>query len=428
MKKLIILLFIATKLPAQQLALQDVINISLKNSFDIQIAKNNVEINKINNNIGVAGGLPTVTGTASDQESVVNINQKINTGTEISKTGAISNTLNANVTGTLLLYNGYRVLATKKRLEELQAQSQQTLNAQIQNTIAAVMTKYFDVVRQQAYIKTLQQSIDLSKKQLELIETKQTIGLANNANLFQSQIDLNTRQQDMQTQLLIVSQAKTDLLNLLNVKPDSLITINDTIIVDATVQLDDVLNSVNQNPQILSLDQQIKINQLIEKETAAQRYPSLRANTGINYGRTQSDAGQLLLNQSYGPFVGISISVPIYNGGTIKRQQQVASINTKNATLQKENLALDFKSNAVKTYQSYTAGIAQAATQKNTYNLSAQLVDLALQRYQLAQATIIELREAQKSFEDAGYRLINLNYTAKIAEIELKRVAGKLGL
>jgi outer membrane protein len=282
MKKITILfLLFATKAFTQQLTLQDAINISLKNSFDIQIAKNNVDINKINNNMGIAGGLPTVTGTASDQESVVNINQKINTGTEINKTGATSNNLNANATGTMLLYNGYRVITTKKRLEQLQAQSQQTLNAQIQNTIAAVMTKYFDVVRQQAYIKTLQQSIDLSKKQLELIEVKQSIGLANNANLFQSQIDLNTRQQDMQTQQLIVNQATTDLLNLLNVKPDSSVTIKDTIVVDATVQLDEVMNAINQNPQILFLDQQIKINQLIEKETAAQRYPSLRANTGI---------------------------------------------------------------------------------------------------------------------------------------------------
>jgi hypothetical protein len=37
------------------------------------------------------------------------------------------------------------------------------LNAQIQNTIAAVMVKYYDVVRQQGYIKTLQQSIELVK-------------------------------------------------------------------------------------------------------------------------------------------------------------------------------------------------------------------------------------------------------------------------
>jgi outer membrane protein TolC len=45
----------------------------------------------------------------------------------------------------------------------------------------------------------------------------------------------------------------------------------------------------------------------------------------------------------------------------------------------------------------------------------------------LAQATILELTEAQRSFEDAGYRLTNLLYNAKIAEIELKRLSGKLG-
>ncbi len=428
MKKLLIVLtLISVRASAQQITLQDAINIALKKNFDIQIAKNVVEINKTNNDIGLAGGLPTVSGTASDQEAVVNINQKLNTGSDITRNGAASNTLNAAVTGTMLLYNGYRVVATKKRLEELEKQSSQLLNAQVQNTIAAVMTKYYDVVRQQGYLKTLQQSIELSKKQLELVQTKQDLGLANNADLFQSQIDLNTRQQDMQSQLLIIDQAKTDLLNLLSVKPDSSIVIRDSIIVDKNVKLADVISTISLNPLIISLDQQIRINELIEKETAAQRYPSLRANTGLNYGRTQSSGGQLLLNQSYGPFIGLSLAVPIYSGGTIKRQEKVANINTQNAKLQKESTVLDYESSTIKTYQSYTNNLQQVEMQQSTYRLSQQLVDLSLQRFQLSAATIIEIREAQKSFEDAGYRLVNLNYAAKIAEIELKRVSNKLG-
>lgn len=414
-------------LDAQQLSLQDAINLSLKNNFDIQIAKNVVEINKVNNDLGVAGGLPTVSATATDQESIVNVNQKLNTGTEINRTGAASNALNANVAGSMLLYNGFRVIATKNRLEQLQKQSEQLLNAQIQNTISSVMLKYYDVVRQQSYMKTLQQSIDLSKKQLELIQTKKDVGLANNADLFQSQIDLNTRLQDMQTQELIVAQTKSDLLNLLNIKPDSAINISDTIIIDQNIQLADVTNSITANPQVISLDQQIKINELIEKETAALRKPALRANTGVNFGRTQSGAGQLLLNQSYGPYVGLSLSVPIYNGGAIRRQEQAANIETKNARLQKESVILNYETSAIKTYQSYTNSIQQLKTQLNTYQLSQQLVDLSLQRFQLAAATIIEVREAQKSFEDAGFRLVNLSYTAKIAEIELKRISNSLG-
>lgn len=412
----------------QQLSLQEAINITLKNNYDIQISKGVVDINSINNNIGIAGGLPIVSGTLSNQESVTNLNQQFSTGTEISKNGASANTSSINVTGSMLLYNGYRVVATKKRLEALEQQSKKQLNSTIQNTIAVVMLKYYDIIRQQSYMKTLQQSIDLSRKQLEIISSKKEVGMANNADLFQSQIDLNTRLQDYASQELIVKQAKTDLLTVMAIKADSVININDSILVDGHLLLAPVLDSLQHNPDIESIDKQIFINQQIEKETAAQRYPSLRANTGLNFGRTQSDAGQILLNQSYGPFLGLSLSVPIYNAGITKRQEKMAMINTTLSKLQKQNLIDKYQSDIIKTYQAYTTNIKQSQTQHSNYLLSAQLVDLSLQRFKLSQATIIELREAQKSYEDAGYRLVNLLYAAKIAEIELKRVSNGLGL
>ncbi len=49
------------------------------------------------------------------------------------------------------------------------------------------------------------------------------------------------------------------------------------------------------------------------------------------------------------------------------------------------------------------------------------------QRFQLGQATIIDVKQAQQSFENSGYRLNNLSYTAKIAEITLKQIASQLG-
>src|SRR6267378_4032374 len=64
MKKLLVILFFITSYSfgQQPLQLNDAINIALKNSYDIEVAKNNVQINSINNNYGVAGGLPAVTG------------------------------------------------------------------------------------------------------------------------------------------------------------------------------------------------------------------------------------------------------------------------------------------------------------------------------------------------------------------------------
>jgi outer membrane protein len=409
------------------LRLKNAIGIALKNSLDIQVLKNNVEANTILNNYGVAGGLPVVTGSATDNEQVTSINQKYSDASRnTQRNNAASNGLSANVSGSLLLYNGMRVVATKDRLEQLQKQSEEYLNSQVQNIIASVMTGYYDIIRQESYAQTILQSIEVSKKRLEILQTRQSVGLANNADIFQAQLDLNALTQSLQTQQLVIDQAKTGLLSLLTLDPKSAITIEDTIIIDNNILLDSVLNRLSSNADIIAANQQIKINELIVKETAAQRYPSVYFNTGYNYNRNENSAGFNLLNQSYGPFVGLSLSIPIYNGSAYKRQQKAAEINIRNAELQKQILIRDYSSNAVKQYQAYMNTLNQLETERKNYKLAQQLLDLVLQRFQLRVATIIDVRVAQQSFEDVGYRLTNLSYAAKAAEIELKRLSNTL--
>lgn len=432
MKKIAVLLLLSTGIKGysqQSLSLSDAVNIALKNSYDIQLAKNSLEISTINNNIGVAGGLPTVTATATDNETNISINQKFPDASRNTKRPNVgSNNLSTAITGSFLLYNGNRVTATKKRLEQLSKQNQQLLSAQIQNTMAAVMTKYFDVVRQQTYLKTISQSIEVSQKRLDILKVRQGVGMSNNADIYQAQLDLNGLLQSQQSQELVIQQAKTDLLNLIYMTPDTKISIQDTIIVDRHIYLDSVRMRLAQNPLLSAAEQQIHINELIEKETAALRYPSIRANTGYNFSNNKSAAGFILLNQSYGPFVGVNISIPIYNGSISKRQSQVAAINTRNAIIQRDNLKLNNESGMIRTFQTYQNTLQQLETQMQNYTLSTQLLDLVLQKFQLGQATIIDVKQAQQSFENEGYRLVNLNFSAKVAEIELKRLSSQLTL
>lgn len=410
-----------------RLTLTDAIQVALKNSLDIQLAKNNLEISSINNHIGIAGGLPTVTATANDNEQIISINQKFSDASRnTTRNNVGSNNLSVGVTGTMLLSNGYRVVTTKKRLNELVQQNEHLLNVQIQNTMAAVATRYFDIVRQQEFIKTIEQSISVFQKRLDILLARKEAGLSNNADIFQARLDLNAQIQQKQSQQLIIEQGKTDLLNLLFLNPDSTISISDTIIVEKNILLDNIKSQLKNNPQVLSAEQQITINALIEKETSALRMPSLRANTGYNFNNTKSGAGFALLNQSYGPFLSVNLSIPIYNGTIFKRQQQIASINSKNATLQKETLIQTLETGAVRTYQAYRNALQQLETEVENYKLSMQLLDLVLKRFELNQATIIDVRQAQQSFEAVGFRMVNLNFTAKLAEIEMKRLANMI--
>ena len=422
-----ILLLIPIIVGAQvPVTIANAIDTALINNYDIRIAKNNSEIGKINNTYGMAGGLPSVNASAGDNKSVLNLQQNTSSGIDISKNNVNSNSYNAGVTAGIVLFNGFRIIAVKGRLNLLQTQSELQLNQQIQTTIAAVMETYYDIIRQQSYLNIIQSSLDISSKKLEIVKDRYKVGMANEADLLQAQMDLNTAQQNLKGQLLIIDQDKISLLQLMAVKQFFPITVIDTISIDKSIRKDTIINYLENNPQYLSAEQQIKINEQIVKEQRAQRYPSIRASAGYNLNYSSSSAGFNLFTQNYGPTVGATIQIPIFNGNIYKIQQEVALYNVKNATLQKESLLTALKADAIKTYQSYESTLQQLDSQQKSYQDAGKLVNIVIQRFRLNQATILDVKAAQDSFESAGYMFVNLKYAAKVAEIELKRLIYQL--
>jgi outer membrane protein TolC len=413
---------------AGRVTLPDAVTVALKNNLGIQIARNNLTIAGINNSYGVAGGLPVVSATATDQEQATSLKQEYaNPANNKSSNNAFSNGLSASVNGSMLLYNAGRIATVKKRLDTIESQSRMQLSSRALVLINNVTLKYYDIIRQQSYARTLRQSIEATRQRLDIVKAQQSVGVANNADLFQSQVDLNTAIQNLQAQQLVVDQGKTDLLTMMNLNPDSAIAIEDTIVVDTTMRLGAILDAVQAaNPDVIAADQQIVINQFIEKETGSLRYPSLYVNAGYNFNRTKNSVGFSLLNQNYGPYVGVALNIPIFNGGIYRRQEQVEEMNVKNAQLVRDTLIQNYTSNAVKSWQAYNNNLQQLQTAGANYELSQKLLNLVLQRFQLRQATIVDVKNAQQSFENAGYILINVSFAAKSAEVQLKRYANQL--
>ncbi|HTJ11293.1 MAG TPA: TolC family protein [Dinghuibacter sp.] len=412
---------------AQTLSLRQALDIALANNLGIRVARYNVDIAHINNSYGVAGGLPQVSLTGSDIEQTVDIRQKYSDPANNStRNGATSNSLSGGLNASLLLYNGERVVYTKHALNQVEVQSKDFLSSRALALAYNVMLKYYDVVRQQSYAGTLQRSIDVSRERLHIIQAEMGLGMANNADLFQTQVDLNTQLENLKAQQLVIDQDKTDLLTLLTLRPDSTLDVRDTIVVDSTLQLRGVLASILNNPDITAANDQININQFVARETGALRYPSLTLNAGYNLSRTQNSGGFSLLNAQYGPFIGLGITIPIFNGFYYQKQTQVAEINVSTARLLRDTLVLAYTASAVKNYQAYSNTLEQLALARDNYRLAGQLLDLVIQKFQLRQSTIVDVKNAQDSFEAAGFQLVNLAYAAKAAEINLKRYSNTL--
>jgi outer membrane protein TolC len=422
------LVLATTNATAQKnLSLNEAIQTALKNSYDIQLVENNLAIAKNNNNFGVAGGLPTITNNSTNNNTLTTINQTFpDANRNTSRNGVDGSTLNSAVNASMILFNGYRVQATKSRLESLQIQNKFLLESQLLNTISTVMQQYYNVVRQQAFLKTIEKSIEASQQRLDIVKTRQQIGVANQTDLLQSNIDLNALLQAKQNQLLIIDQVKADLLNTIVMPATTPVVINDSIEIDDQIMLSVVEEKMKNHPLLQSAQQLININQFLEKETKSLTYPTLRASTGFNYNSNKSAAGFILLNESYGPFLGVNLSIPIYSGGANKRAIKNASINTNTAKIQLQNTEQNLTTELFKTYQSYKNSLKQTPIEIQNFEMSQSLLDLVMQKYQLGQATMVDVKQAQQSFETAGFRLVSLRFNAKIAEIELKRLSNQL--
>jgi outer membrane protein TolC len=411
----------------KQFTLRNAIDTALRNNFDIQIAENFVEIATRSNTYGFAGGLPTVNANAGDNASLTTLQQKLSDGSETNISDKGENAINAGISAGMVLFNGFKVSATKERLDRLQELSEIQLNQQIQNTIADIMVTYYDIIRQEKYLKIIQNSLDVSKQKLEIINVKKNVGMSDAVEMLQAQTDVNSAEQLLQIQKLVIEQNKSDLLLLINSKKQTQYSVTDTIIIDRSLRLDTILNYLNRNTQYLSAEQKILIDEQIYKEVSAQRYPSVKLNAGYDFYQANLNKGTTTMNQNYGPTAGINMSIPIFNGYVYKTQKDVAKINITNSELEKESLLYSLTTQATKTYRTYSTTLEQIESQQKNFEMTKQLVDVVMQQFHVSQATILDVRAAQTSFENAAYLLADLLYSAKTAEIELKQLTYSLG-
>ena len=425
---LLVLLFSQEKIAAQNnLSLKEAVTIAIQNSYDIKLVENNLSIAQNNNNYGVAGGLPTVTANGTNNNTLTTINQTFpDASRNTTRNGVDGSTLNGGLSATMILFNGYRIAATKDRLASIQKQTEAVLQVQMLNTSSTVMQQYYNVIRQTAFLKTIEKSIEASEQRVAIVKTRQELGVANQADLLQSSLDLNALLQAKQNQLLVLDQVKADLYNTMVLPANSNYIFTDSIQVDQKMILSDVESKMKAHPLLQSAQQLINVNQFLEKETKALMYPTLRANTGFNYNSNKSAAGFILLNESYGPFLGFNLSIPIYAGTASKRAYKNAQINTVSAKIQYDNTAQNLSTELFKTYQNYQNSLKQTPIEIENYKMSDALLALVMERFKLGEATIVDVKQAQQSFETAGFRLTSLQFSAKIAEIELKRMSNQL--
>ena len=424
----IILLLSASGFYAQeQMTLQQALELALKNNYSITIASNQAEMAKNDYTWGNAGAMPQLSVGASGNIGMVNTHQLYASGLEVSKQGVQSTAFSAGPQLSWVLFDGFRMFATHDRLGQLRDMGEINARMMIENTIAKIISAYYDVVRQKQLMKALNEMIDIYQERLNIAEMKSRIGSGSDADMLQAKVDLNEQRSALLKQKVLIQNAKANLNLLISRDSYTEFDIKDTILVSYRPKYEDLKSSVvKQNRSLSFAEKNVKVANYALREVGAQRYPMLAVNAGYNYSRTTNTAGFVLLNQNAGFNAGFTANWMLFNGLNARRLVKDAQISALNYELQFKEVRNEVESGLVIAYNNFQNSLEVLKLEEDNIIQARSNVSINLERFRLGYVTSLQLKDAQKSFVDAESRLVSARYDAKVAETELMRLNGDL--
>lgn len=427
-----IFLFTVVQLQAQKiLSLEDAIAIALQNNYDIRLSKNDSAAAALNYSFRNAAFLPRLNGVISDSWTNNNQKQKFADGT-LRQLGDIrSNNLTSAIQLNWTLFDGLKMFATRDKAQEFIRLGELGIKNQVVNTVAAVVTTYYNVVRQKQQLKAIEEQMSINGERVKLAQYKLDIGVGAKPDVLQSKVDLNAQKAAQLNQQTLIAQLKEQLNQSMNAAPASSYDVSDTIPLNMNIVLTDIQTNIeNSNPLLLIAKKNIDIAHFTLKEQKAERFPIVSLNSAYNFNRANNKATVNpflpLYNRNYGRNIGVSATIPILNNLNTKRLIKQAELDIQYQQLSYDNQRSLINLSVLNAYTAYEEQKKALALEEDNILLAKENVDIVFQTYKLGAATFIQLREAQKSLEDAYNRLIAARYNTKLAETELLRLKGDL--
>jgi outer membrane protein len=132
------------------------------------------------------------------------------------------------------------------------------------------------------------------------------------------------------------------------------------------------------------------------------------------------------VNQNFAEQVGISVNVPIFNGGTLKTNYQKSKLNVRNYELQFESDNLTLKQNIYQAYNAAVTAFQKFQANKITVDATKRSYDYAQKRYNVGLLNTIDLLTNQNNYFKATIDLLSsqFDYVFKMKVLEFYKGMG----
>jgi len=422
-----IILILSSVNYAQELSLNDCVNIALENKETLQSAQLDLKSAKVGKVGALSNILPSVNFSSGRNET----SYAENSETDFGRIDLFPNQISwsIGVTGTQNIFDGGGWWNRIARANNNYKFTQQLERQMRINVIAEVHRAYFQLLKKQQLLEVSKQSLELAEQQVELAQKKYDLGAANKTDLLKSEVARGTAKSALITQQALLYVAISELRNAMGMIGDnSELKISEEILplhsVPDFAEAIDILEE--NNPGILAAESQLIDAKLNKKLAIALRLPSLSAS--ISHQAFSKELGGLTdaLKNDWTMTTRLNLSFPIFNGLALSTQSQQAKL----AVQKQENDRTTVINDAIVRLESLLGIVSDyfKIIPINEEVLASAEEDFKLvnERYRLGSASILELLDAQVSVTRARVDLVSSKYDARIQQAYLKAQLGIL--
>lgn len=294
--------------------------------------------------------------------------------------------------------------------------------------IHQVNQAYYSLLFTKASYEVLQQNYENAKFNAELFEKKFNAGTASEYDVLRSSVQVKNIEPELLQADIAIKQAKLQLKILMGMDSDVEIDANTTL---ENMQQDmygyvmGMERDLSQNTSLRSLDIQtetLKHNVDIKKLALV---PTLAASFNLSWSSLSN--GNMFKNVDFNPYsnVGVSLSVPIFSGGSKYYGLKQAQAQLKEMSFQRENLVRALNMQVDLAVDNINKEVKQIATSAEGVRQAEKAHEIMQKSFEIGAATYLDLRDSELANTSAQLTYFQAIYNYLISTSELDLLLGK---
>ena len=306
---------------------------------------------------------------------------------------------------------------------DLNEASQQDYISSTQNLIMNTYIAYFSYLQAQRFIKVSNETLKQTEEHLKQAKALYSVGRNPQFDVLKAQTDADNAKVNLITAESNLRISKLLLENVLNKKLGDKFFLRDNLEVskDTIDEAAAISNALKNRPELISSKYKVEASKSLLTSAWTANMPSINVAGGYNWKNYILDTK---FPDSWN--VGVTLSVPLFQGFALDAGIDQARANLKNSEAQNDLTMQAVILDVQQQYANFQVARSKISATKSLADQSALTLKTAVGRYAQGVGSPLEITDAQVAYFNAQTLYIQALYDYQVGYVRLQRAMGTL--